>query len=316
MNTNQQVRRIPSAHITPGNNDRTEFDPVALQELANSIQQHGLAQPITIRPIGPKQYQIVAGERRFRAMTQILGWDTVPALVRDLTDEEASAIMLVENTSRVDLDPIAEADAYSSRINQFGWSVQQVAETAGVSVQRVKDRLSLLGLAEDIRHYVRKGQFPLGHALLLTRLDVNRQRIALRIFGAAKYMPLARFQEVVGELLSDQVSESQLDMFATAWVEHVQQDTLILRGKKAKTGAPTRSDLPAVKVTGKDTVGEILDRYITQLLQAGLEAEAATLGNVYNVLVAGNWVGVPPTSLLAKVSESDQEAGDAPVEKL
>ena len=316
MNQNQQVRRIPSAHITPGNNDRTEFDPVALQELANSIQQHGLAQPITIRPIGPKQYQIVAGERRFRAMTQILGWDTVPALVRDLTDEEASAIMLVENTSRVDLDPIAEADAYSSRINQFGWSVQQVAETAGVSVQRVKDRLSLLGLAEDIRHYVRKGQFPLGHALLLTRLDVNRQRIALRIFGAAKYMPLARFQEVVGELLSDQVSESQLDMFATAWVEHVQQDTLILRGKKAKTGAPTRSDLPAVKVTGKDTVGEILDRYITQLLQAGLEAEAATLGNVYNVLVAGNWVGVPPTSLLAKVSESDQEAGDAPVEKL
>ena len=316
MNTNQQVRRIPSTQISAGNNDRTEFDPVALQELANSIQQHGLAQPITIRPIGPKQYQIVAGERRFRAMTQILGWETVPALVRELTDEEASAIMLVENTSRVDLDPIAEADAYSSRINQFGWTVQEIAETAGVSVQRVKDRLSLLGLAEDIRHYVKKGQFPLGHALLLTRLDANRQRIALRIFGAAKYMPLARFQEVVGELLSDQVSESQLDMFATMWVEHVQQDTLILRGKKAKTGAPTRSDLPAVKVTGKDTVGEILDRYITQLLQVGLEAEAATLGNVYNVLVAGNWVGIPPTSLLAKASDLDQEAGDTPVEKL
>jgi ParB family transcriptional regulator, chromosome partitioning protein len=180
----------------------------------------------------------VAGERRFRAMTQVLGWDTVPALVRDLTDEEASAIMLVENTSRVDLDPIAEAEAYSSRINQFGWSIQDIAETAGVSQQRVKDRLALLGLTEDIRHFVKKGQFPLGHALLVTRLDVNRQRIALKIFGAAKYMPLARFQEVVGELLSDQVSESQLDMFATMWVEHVQQDVLTLRGKKAKTGAP------------------------------------------------------------------------------
>jgi ParB/RepB/Spo0J family partition protein len=316
MNSNQQVRRIPAAQIIPGNNDRTEFDPVALQELATSIQNHGLAQPITIRPIAPKQYQIVAGERRFRAMTQVLGWDTVPALVRELTDEEASAIMLVENTSRVDLDPIAEADAYSSRINQFGWSIQDIAETAGVSQQRVKDRLALLGLAEDIRHYVKKGQFPLGHALLVTRLDINRQRIALRIFGAAKYMPLARFQEVVGELMSDQVSESQLDMFANMWVEHVQQDTLTLRGKKAKTGAPMREDLPAVKVTGKDTVGDILDRYITQLLQAGMEAEAATLGNVYNVLVAGNWVGVPPTSLLAKVSDVETEAGDAPTEKI
>jgi hypothetical protein len=77
-----------------------------------------------------------------------------------------------------------------------------------------------------------------------------------------------------------------------------------------------REDLPAVKVTGKDTVGDILDRYITQLLQAGLEAEAATLGNVYNVLVAGNWVGVPPTSLLAKVSDVETEAGDAPIEKI
>lgn len=316
MNTNEQVRNIPVSQIIPGNNDRTEFDQHELQQLANSIAKNGLAQPITIRPIAPKQYQIVAGERRFRAVSQVLGLRTIKAIVREMTDEEASAIMLVENTSRVDLDPIAEADAYSSRINQFGWSMQQIAETAGVSVQRVKDRLSLLGLAEDIRHFVKKGQFPLGHALLITRLDVNRQRIALRIFGAAKYMPLARFQEVVGELASDMVAESQLDMFATMWVEHVQQDVLTLRGKKAKTGAPIREDLPAVKVTGKDTVGDILDRYITQLLQAGLEAEAATLGNVYNVLVAGNWVGVPPTSLLAKVSDSEIEAGDAPTEKI
>ena len=88
-NKNQQVRHIAVSQIIPGNNDRTEFDPAALKELATSIQQHGLAQPITIRPIGNKQYQIVAGERRFRAISQILQWETVPALVRDLTDEEA-----------------------------------------------------------------------------------------------------------------------------------------------------------------------------------------------------------------------------------
>jgi len=316
MNQNQQVRNIPISQIVAGNNDRTVFDPVALQELAASIEAHGLAQPITIRPIAPNQYQIVAGERRFRAVSQVLGLPTIKALVQAMTDEEAAAIMLVENTSRVDLDPIAEAEAYANRINQFDWSIEKIAKVAGVSQQRVKDRLALLGLSEDIRHYVKKGQFPLGHAQLITRLDANRQRIALRIFGEAKYMPLVRFQEVVAGLLDEQVSESQLDMFANMWVEHVQQDVLALRGKKAKTGAPTRKDLPAVKVTGKDTVGEILDRYISQLLQGGHEAEAATLGNVYNVLVAGNWVGVPPTSLLAKVSDIDTEAGDTPIEKI
>jgi ParB/RepB/Spo0J family partition protein len=316
MNTNQQVRQIPVSQIIPGNNDRTEFDPAALKDLAASIQEHGLAQPITIRPIGKKQYQIVAGERRFRAISQILKWEAVPALVRELTDEEASAIMLVENTSRVDLDPIAEAEAYANRINEFDWSIQKIAQVAGVSQQRVKDRLSLLGLAEDIRHFVKRGQFPLGHAQLLSGLDSNRQRIALRIFGEAKYMPLVRFQEVVAQLLSDQVSESQLDMFAAAWVEHVQQDTLTLRGKKARTGAPTRKDLPPVKVTGKDSVGDIMDRYIAELLDKGLSMEAATLGNIYNVLVAGNWIGIPPQSVLAKTSEIQEEAGETPVEKL
>lgn len=316
MNKNQQVRKVLVSEIVPGNNDRTEFDPAQLQELAHSIQTHGLAQPITIRPIGPKQYQIVAGERRFRAISQILQWETVPALVRDLTDAEASAIMLMENTSRVDLDPISEAEAYANRINEFGWSIQEIAQIAGVSQQRVKDRLALLSLAEDIRHFVKRGQFPLGHAQLLSGLDSNRQRIALRIFGEAKYMPLVRFQEVVAQLASDQVSETQLDMFAAEWVQHVQQDTLTLRGKKARTGAPTRKDLPPVKVTGKDSVGDILDRYISHLMESGLTQEAATLGTVYNALVAGNWVGIPPQSILAKTSEIEEEAGDTPVEKL
>lgn len=316
MNKNQQVRNIPVSQITPGNNDRTEFDPAALRDLATSIQEHGLAQPITIRPIGKNQYQIVAGERRFRAISQVLKWEAVPALVRELTDEEASAIMLVENTSRVDLDPIAEAEAYANRINQFDWSIQRIAEVAGVSQQRVKDRLQLLGLADDIRHFVKRGQFPLGHAQLISGLDSNRQRIAVRIFGEAKYMPLVRFQEVVAQLHSEQVSESQLDMFADMWVQQVQSEPVALRGKKARTGAPTRKDLPPVKVTGKDSVGDILDRYIGELLDKGLSMEAATLGNIYNVLVAGNWIGVPPQGILAKTSEIQEEAGETAVEKL
>jgi ParB/RepB/Spo0J family partition protein len=314
------LQNIPVNLIRAGSNDRKHFDENALHELAESIKNHGLAQPITIRPMdGGQWYEIVAGERRYRAISQILEWDTIPAIVRDLNDEEASAIMLVENTARVDLDPIAEAKAYSIRIEKFCWSVATIAGAAGVSAERVRSRLSLLKLTEDIQHYVRVKQFPIGHAELITELDNNRQRIAVRVFNSAKAMPLSRFREVVAELVKQQAEESQMDMFALElkMVEAVANDEVTaLRGKKAKTGAPVNKQLPPVKVSGKDAAGDIFDRYIMELMQAGNAEAAATIGTIYNALVAGNWVQVPANSLLAKIAETDETAGDAPVVKL
>ena len=106
-----EIANIPVSSIAAGNNDRKEFDPVKLEELAASIAAHGLAQPITVRPLSGliPGFEIVAGERRFRAISRVLQWDTIPAIVRDLDDEAASAIMLAENTGRADLNPIEEA---------------------------------------------------------------------------------------------------------------------------------------------------------------------------------------------------------------
>lgn len=312
------VQRIPVKLIRAGNNDRKRFDENALRELAASIKERGLVQPITVRPMdGGAWYEIVAGERRYRAVSQILEWETIDALVRDLSDEEAAALMLVENTSRVDLDPMAEATAYNLRVERFGWSVAQIADVAGVSTERVRGRLRLLKLTEDIQHFVRTNQFPVGHAQLLVELDNNRQRIALRVFNSARSMPLARFEEVVAQLRQQQAEESQIDMFALELklVEAVEADALTaLRGKKARTGAPVDTNLPTVKVNGKDSVGDIMDRYIMELLQTGRADAAAAIGNIYNTLVAGNWVAVPAGSILAK--SSDYTAEDAPVEKI
>jgi ParB family chromosome partitioning protein len=313
----QMVKNLAVNLIQPGDNDRKHFDTAALHELAASIQAHGLAQPITVRPMdGGKWFQIVAGERRYRAISTILQWDTVPCLVRELSDEEAAAIMLVENTGRVDLDPIAEANAYQIRIDKFEWTVAKIAEAAGVNAERVRSRLKLLKLADDIQHYVRILQFPIGHAELLVDLDKNRQRIAIKVFNSAKSMPLSRFREVVAELVRQQAEESQIDMFALELqlIQAVAQDEVVaLRGKKARTGAPVRQDLPPVKISGKDSTGDIFDRYISELIASGNTEAAATIGNIYNALVAGNWVQVPATSILAKPAESDQTAGDAPV---
>jgi ParB family chromosome partitioning protein len=118
------VHEIRASTIRAGTNDRKHFDEVKLGELAESISEHGLAEPIIVRPVTSfcgVGYEIVAGERRFRAMTTILDRSFIPAIVRELDDESASAIMLAENTGRADLDPIEEANAYQSRIERFGW---------------------------------------------------------------------------------------------------------------------------------------------------------------------------------------------------
>jgi ParB family chromosome partitioning protein len=180
-----QVTLLPVSHIIAGNNDRKTFDAAKLTELATSIASHGLAQPITVQPCGD-HVQIVAGERRFRAIAHILKWETAPCLIRELSDEEASAIMLAENTSRADLNPLEEATAYQERAHRFGWSFDKIALTAGVSAELVKRRISLLTLNDDIQHLVAGGHFPLGHAEALTDLDANRQRIAVRIYRESK----------------------------------------------------------------------------------------------------------------------------------
>lgn len=306
------VHQLPCKLVHPGSNDRKHFDQNALNELAESIRQHGLAQPITVRPMLDEHgliiyFQIVAGERRFRAISQVLGWDNVPAIVRSLSDEEASAIMLVENTARVDLDAIAEANAYQVRVERFGWTVAQIALAAGVSQERVKNRLALLTLAEDLQHFIKIGQFPQGHALLITGLDKDRQRIAVRAFNSARSMPLPRFQEVVAQLRADMLAEQQMNMFELELqiMEGIDSEQFALRGRKARTGAPVDKKLPAVKVASTDTTGDILDRYVQQLMAAGLQDAAAAVGTIYTALVAVNCAAVPINSILAKTAEPD-----------
>lgn len=232
------VTELSVHQIVPGQNDRTVFDPHALQELAASIGEYGLAQPITVRPVeqcsecnyitaggdAPEVcpvcgndlwlplFQIVAGERRFRAIG-LLGLDSIPALVRRLNDEHASAIMLTENIARADLDPVDEALAYQRRIDDYGWSVGELAAIAGVSAVRVRFRLKLLALRSDIQKLVRDGHLPLGYAQILSdaNLDPNRQLIALRRLRDNHAPTPAWFRREVSNLQEEQCQDSLFD---------------------------------------------------------------------------------------------------------
>ncbi len=152
---------------------RREMDPHALEELANSIRTQGIIQPLIVRPIGNK-YEIIAGERRFRA-AQIAGLNEVPAIIRNIPDEAAIAIALIENIQRENLNPIEEAIALQRLIDEFGMTHQQVAEAVGKSRTSVTNLLRLLALPEEIKTLLEHGQLEMGHARTLITLPVSSQ---------------------------------------------------------------------------------------------------------------------------------------------
>lgn len=145
---------------------RKEFDEQALAELADSISRHGLLQPITVRPTSNLRYQIVAGERRWRA-SRMAGLETVPVIIRELTDAECAEIALIENLQREDLNPVEEAMGYRSLMDAFGLTQEEVAAAVGKSRPAVANSLRLLGLPEDVLLLVNNGEISAGHGRAL-----------------------------------------------------------------------------------------------------------------------------------------------------
>jgi ParB-like chromosome segregation protein Spo0J len=191
-------------------------------------------------------FEIVAGERRCRAMA-LLGWAEYPVIVRHLTDDQASDVMLLENLARVDLDPVAEGLAFRSRLDR-GLAVRDVAERAGVSVRRVQSRLRLLDLAPDVQHLVAHGQVTLGQADALVGLDVNRQRLALEGLHAGLddrgYRALiARLRaEQDAELLFDPSTFFQVEEYVIGAQEQVQVEQLSMFAQQIQSATKARDD--------------------------------------------------------------------------
>lgn len=231
------VEDIPTALIDAGANDRQRFDIEPLEALARSIAKRGLLQPITLRPVGDR-YEIVAGERRFRAVRDILGRDTVEAIVRRLDDDAAGAAMLVENTGRVDLSPIEEARAYQARVDR-GHTVEEIALDAGVRVSRVGWRLDLLRLIPEAQRLVDHGQITVSAGWQMHPLDDHRQRLALRAYGQGG-LTAEQFADVCSRLLDEQSQDSMFDaddfLRVEEYVLEAQQRRLGLKGMTTLAG--------------------------------------------------------------------------------
>lgn len=174
------LRYIPLEQLQRGKyQPRREFDATALDELAASIRSDGVMQPIVVRPISDQRWEIIAGERRWRA-SQRAGIDRIPALVREVSDESAMAMALIENIQRQNLNAIEEAIALKRLQQEFELSQAQVAERVGKSRSAIANLMRLLLLEADVRELVETGQLDTGHAKVLLALEGPQQLKAAR----------------------------------------------------------------------------------------------------------------------------------------
>lgn len=174
------VSDIPVEHIQPGRyQPRTDFEPESLGELANSIRAQGVIQPIVVRSISDNRYEIIAGERRWRAAQQA-GLAAIPVVVREVDDESAVAMALIENIQREDLNPMEEATALSRLQSEFELTQQQIADAVGKSRSTVANILRLMSLQSDVQTLLQRGDLDMGHARCLLALPAEQQRQAAR----------------------------------------------------------------------------------------------------------------------------------------
>ncbi|MCS6987676.1 MAG: ParB/RepB/Spo0J family partition protein [Sphingomonadaceae bacterium] len=175
--------RIPIDLIEPNPaQPRRRFDEAALAELAASIRAQGILQPLLLRPLAQGRYQIVAGERRWRA-AQRAGLAEVPAVVRDLDDGQVLQVALIENLQRADLDPIEEAEAYRRLADEFGHTQERIAELTGKSRPHVANMLRLLALPKGVRALLAEGALSVGHGKLLASAP-DPEGLARRVVAA------------------------------------------------------------------------------------------------------------------------------------
>jgi ParB family chromosome partitioning protein len=179
-----EVRRIPLKEIVPSsNNPRKTFNADELNELAESIKENGLLQPITVRPVKPEngsdefaKYEIVCGERRYRA-TQLTGAEEIDCIIKELDDKQALTAMIFENMQRKDVDPMEEANAIDRLVNEFGVDVQQVAKMLGKSETFVRSRLRLNTTIDEFVDLMQNGPLVLTHLLEISKLPQEQQKV-------------------------------------------------------------------------------------------------------------------------------------------
>ena len=230
---------LPIYKVEPNpDQPRQDFDEEELQTLADSISVHGIIQPLTVRELPSGYYQIIAGERRWRA-ARLAGLSDVPVVVIEADDKKAMELALIENLQRQDLNPVEEALGYQTLINEYGLTQEEAAQQVGKSRPAVANALRLLGLCPEVLELLRSGQITAGHAraILTLKSEKKQQEAAKKILALALSV---RQAETLCKNMTKEPEKKKEEIFAVDYVaecekqlsKHLGRGVKIINGKR------------------------------------------------------------------------------------
>ena len=212
---------------------RKSFDEEALEELANSISTHGVIQPLLVRPLADGGYQLIAGERRWRA-SRMAGLTEVPVVIREMSDSEAMELALVENLQREDLNPIEEAQGLALLMETYGLTQEQAAKRVGKSRPAVANSMRLLSLPQDVLAMVERGELSAGHARTILALENAGQITALANEIVKKNLSVRETERAVKALLKGDAKKEKRVKKRDTYYDEVELAVSQALGRKAK----------------------------------------------------------------------------------
>lgn len=255
------TERVRMADIVPNKEQpRRDFDLAALEQLAASIREHGVIQPLVLRPMPNGTYQIVAGERRYRA-SRMAGLLEVPAVVQELTDQEAMELALIENLQREDLNPLEEAQGYQALLDEYHLTQEEIAKSVGKSRPVVANALRLLHLPEPVLQYIKEGALSAGHARALCGMDDPKQQIALAEKTVKSDLTVREVEKLAKNLEPSTVKHRTRDHY----YEEMEVALTNELGRRVQVQGTQKKGKLTVEFYGKEDLRELADRLL-QLL--------------------------------------------------
>ena len=253
---------LPIYKVEPNpNQPRHDFDEEELQNLSDSIAEHGVVQPLTVRQLESGYYQIIAGERRWRA-ARMAGLNEIPAVIIEADDKKAMELALIENLQRQDLNPVEEALGYQSLIQEYGLTQEETAKRVGKSRPAVANALRLLGLCPDVMEYLRSGELSAGHARAILSLKSEKKQLE----AAKKIMALAlsvRQAETLCKNMGKEPKEEKQPTLAIDYVAECEKSLSKHLGRGVKIVNGKRKGRFELEFYGQDDLQKLLDALMT-----------------------------------------------------
>lgn len=243
------------------NQPRKNFDPEKLEELADSIRQHGVIQPLTVRKLSSGYYQIIAGERRWRA-ARLAGLTEIPAVVIEADDQKAMELAMIENLQREDLDPIEEAQGFRALVQEYGMTQEEAARRVGKSRSAVANSMRLLDLSQTLQELVAQGKLSAGHARAILPLSPSvRVKVADEI--VSKGLNVRQTEQLVKRLLAGETlpdrPERARPLLAVDYVKEAEKALSASLGRACHIAQGARKGKVEIEYYGVDDLNNLLE---------------------------------------------------------